>query len=103
MLLEIFEDLPDYMPVKILEKYFMDILDYAEHSKDVSNEEVSEVLYELTIRQWHTYELLNEVICDRIERWIGNVWDTKSIVLVDSLTSVISNLGLQKSFTIVKF
>lgn len=102
MILQKYENLPDYMKTKELEKYFIELLDYAEYSKCASEEEISEALYELAIRQWHTYELIDKIIKDRIERWIEKIWNTKSIVLIDSLTSVIVNLGLEKSFENVK-
>lgn len=96
-----YESLPDYLSSKDLEAYFNELLDSSEYSAN-SNEEVSECLVELAIRQWHTYELIDKQLKKKIESWIDKVWDVNSTSLIDNITSIIVNLGLENSFNKAK-
>lgn len=102
MLLKEYSDLPDYMTVEDLEKYFTELINYAIKISGIDDESIAEALYELSDRQWHTYELINKDIKDSIEEWINKVWNTNSTELIDSITSIIGMLGLVKSFELVK-
>ena len=102
LLLKEYSDLPDYMTVEDLEKYFTELINYAIKISGIDDESIAEALYELSDRQWHTYELINKDIKDSIEEWINKVWNTNSTELIDSITSIIGMLGLVKSFELVK-
>lgn len=101
-MLEEYSELPDYMTVEELEKYFTQLINYAMKVSDIDNESVAEALYELSDRQWHTYEMINDAIKERIEEWINKVWNTNSPELLENITSIIGLLGLVKSFQLVK-
>lgn len=102
MLLEEYSELPDYMTVEELEKYFTQLIDYSMKVSDIYNESISEAVYELSDRQWHTYEPINNDIKEKIEVWINKVWNTNSPELIENITSIIGLLGLVKSFQLVK-
>ena len=102
MLLEDYADLPDYMTIEELEKHFTKLITLAEKGSGVNDEKISEALYELSDRQWHTYEMLSDTLKEKIEDWISRVWNTKSPDLIENITSIICRLGLVKSFELVK-
>lgn len=60
LMLREYSELPDYMTVEELEEYFIKLLDYSMESKDINSESISEALYKLSDRQWHTYELMGD-------------------------------------------
>lgn len=102
MLLEDYADLPDYMTTEELEKHFAKLIDLAEKVSSVNDEKISEALYELSDRQWHTYEMLSDTLKEKIEDWVNKAWNTKSPELIENITSIIGRLGLVKSFELVK-
>lgn len=102
MLLEDYADLPDYMTTDELEKHFIELIDFAGKVSEVNDEKISEALYELSDRQWHTYEILSDALKKKIEDWINKSWNTKSPELIENITSIIGRLGLAKSFELVK-
>ena len=59
-------------------------------------------MLELSDRQWHTYELINECLKNRIETWLINVNDFNSEEVVEYETSIIGRLGLTKLYDIMK-
>lgn len=64
-----FSDLPDYMTVAELELIFEEFLkDYNNYNYKI--EECLEELYELSDRQWHTYELLSDSLKEKIEQYL---------------------------------
>jgi len=102
LLLDDYADLPDYMTTEELEKHFTELIDLAEKVSRVNDEKVSQALYELSDRQWHTYEMLSDTIKEKIEYWINKAWNTKSTELIENITSIIGRLGLVESFELVK-
>lgn len=103
MIIEEILALPDSMKPAELEKYFRELLDYADRMKaaGVNSADISVALRELSDRQWHTYEPLNEGIKDRIERWIEKAWDINSEKLVKNIIVIIAELGLANSFRLL--
>ncbi|MBU8786976.1 MULTISPECIES: hypothetical protein [Bacillus] len=55
-----FDELPDSLSQDTLEKYFNQMIEMYESTKDtVSKIELSEAIYRLSERQWHTYKMLD--------------------------------------------
>lgn len=101
--LSIYSNLSDNMECKELRKEFEILLNYFDTVEmNVSAIECSSALLELADRQWHTYELLDEGTRIRIEKWIEKVWDVSLFDFVDNILSVISYLGLENSYELVK-
>ena len=96
-----FDELPDSLPEDTLEKYFNQIVDIYESAKDkdsVNYIELSEAIYQLSERQWHTYKILDDKIKHKIDMLIKNILDANSYDLIDNATSIIAYLGLPESF-----
>jgi len=102
LLLEDYANLPDYMTTEELNNHFTELINFADKVGSVYDEKISEALYELSDRQWHTYEPLSDTLKEKIEDWINKAWNTKSPGLIENITSVIGRLGLAKSFELVK-
>lgn len=64
----------------------------------VSKIELSEAIYQLSERQWHTYKILNGKIKHKVDILIKNILDVNSYDLIDNATSIIAYLGLPESF-----
>lgn len=91
-------NLPDNMePSEILE-CFTGVLNEAMQLGIVDPLKTSEALVELSDRQWHTYELIDQDTKIKIESWIELVWDVKFKTLVDDILTIITYLGLENSF-----
>ena len=96
-----FDELPDSLPEDTLEKYFNQIVDIYESAKDkdsVNYIELSEAIYQLSERQWHTYKILDDKIKHKIDMLIKNILDANSYDLIDNATSIIAYLRLPESF-----
>ena len=76
------------MTIEELEKYFIELIDLAEKVNRANDEKISEALYELSDRQWHTYEMLKDTIKERIENWIGNTVDTKIVGVAKEILEI---------------
>jgi len=92
--------LPDYMEVEDLKREFRSLLLHAKIIKD--NVGFSEALYELAIRQWHTYKVIENSLKDEINNWIIENFNFNSLEITESLIGVIGNLGLEKSYEYIK-
>ena len=94
-----FDELPDSLSEDTLEKYFNQMIEMYESTKGtVSKIELSEAIYQLSERQWHTYKILNGKIKHKVDILIKNILDVNSYDLIDNATSIIAYLGLPKSF-----
>lgn len=94
-----FDELPDSLSQDTLEKYFNQMIEMYESTKDtVSKIELSEAIYQLSERQWHTYKMLEGKIKHKVDIWIKNILDVNSYDLMDNATSIIAYLGLPESF-----
>ncbi|WP_053376559.1 hypothetical protein [Paenibacillus sp. FJAT-27812] len=73
-------------------------------SKSQTNEveETLAALLELSDRQWHTYELLDNVIKNEVENWIISKCKKESFNAIDLITLIIGRLGLVKAYEHVK-
>ncbi|MFY0521522.1 hypothetical protein ACOMCU_27465 [Lysinibacillus sp. UGB7] len=98
----IFDELSDYLPEEILMKYFNQIINYYESTGNVSIIDLSEAIYQLSERQWHTYKCLAENTKHKVDRIIKEIIDTDSYELMDNVASIIAYLGLPESFQTLK-
>jgi hypothetical protein len=71
-------------------------------SQTMEVEEALEALLELSDRQWHTYELLDNIVRNELENWIISKCNKESINVVDLTTLIIGRLGLVKAYEHVK-
>ncbi|PZM64607.1 hypothetical protein [Paenibacillus dendritiformis] len=94
--------LPDVMPKEQLEEYFTKYLDSIEGTDKLNNLEILESLSELADRQVYTYELLNDTLRNRVDKFVQKLWDTTSVDLVDVYSYVVINLSLKKSYELMK-
>ncbi|WP_336046383.1 hypothetical protein [Solibacillus ferritrahens] len=97
-----FEELPDYLSEEILKMYFEQVIDYYENNGDISKIDLSEAIYQLAERQWHTYKYLDEKIKDKVDSIVQEILDPNSYELMDNVTSIIAYLGLSNSFQTLK-
>lgn len=97
------DNLPDYMDKKSLYNWFNDVLNYAESDKNhESVEEITDALYELSLRQWHVYEQLDNQMKKRIEMWIKEVWTCRTTDFLEGITGIIGMLGLENIYIYIK-
>ena len=89
-----YQDLPDYMDAETLKTLFIHIL-----SNDLYYQDQNRVLnniYELAERYWHTYELIDNELKDKISDFIIKRIDQNSVENIDIILSIIPLLGLRK-------
>ena len=55
---------------------------------------IADALFELSERQWHTYELLSASLRKQVSSTILDIWDDNDPDLAESLLGVTSRLGL---------
>lgn len=89
-----YQDLPDYMDTETLKTLFIHIL-----SNDLYYQDQNRVLnniYELAERYWHTYELIDNELKDKISDFIIKRIDQNSVENIDIILSIIPLLGLSE-------
>lgn len=59
-------------------------------------------MYELSLRQWHTYKQLDNEMKDRIGKWIKKVWTYKAAGILEEITGIIGMLGLGDIYRDIK-
>jgi hypothetical protein len=72
------------------------------NSQNIDIEGALEALLELSDRQWHTYELLDSNVKNKVELWIISICNKESIENIDFITSIVGRLGLVKAFEYMK-
>jgi hypothetical protein len=101
-----YKKLPDYLSPDELRRYFEDILRQIETQPEVDQSYIIDALWELADRQWHTYTLIAPDLAERIEAFIEGVWvqlcDRQDSHLVGKVLSIIGNLGLKRSYEMIK-
>lgn len=60
---------------------------------DMATLPLTEALYELADRQWHTYSLLDEALKGRLEQLLISRW-RDDLEITENLLSIVSRLGL---------
>lgn len=98
----IFDELPDYVSEETLKMYFNEVIEYYESTENVNKIDVSESIYQLSERQWHTYKPLDVLIRKKVDFIIKEILDPISYDLMDNVTSIIAYLGLKESFQALK-
>jgi hypothetical protein len=100
-LLKRYQNLPDYMGVCELDALFTEFLKTAGTCECGLTEKL-EALLELSDRQWHTYELLNQNTRNDIEAWLMNVLNFDSVEVTELIALTVGRLGLGKLYCIIK-
>ena len=95
------EILPDRIPTKELEKLFCKLIKKIE-KKQICEKKFLEEVTVLMDRQVMTYELLNDKIRKKLDNKISEMWDISDYDKVDTILSLVVNLGLQDTYTKIK-
>lgn len=99
MKLQWIKNLPDYLPANEIKSYFEKILDVEVKDDLIDKEDVAEALWELSCRQWHTYEKIDSELKNKIERWlIDNFSGIYSRHFVELIGGIIGMLGLTNAY-----
>ena len=99
MNLNLIKSLPDYLAPHELKPYFLEVLKIKFPNNLIDKEQLLEALWELSIRQWHTYEIIEMELKDNLEDWlIKNFSRIYSKHLVELVGGIIGMLGLAKAF-----
>ncbi|MEE1303899.1 MAG: hypothetical protein U0K68_01945 [Agathobacter sp.] len=101
MKLEEIRRLPDIIPIEESMKLFKKALS-SFHEKEINKQQFLEILLELTERQVKTYEILENDLRNEVDRCIVSIWNTDSYNDVDAILSIVVNLGLVKTYDLVK-
>jgi hypothetical protein len=90
--------LPDYLPTDEIKVWFNKLLN---ESGSWEKEKVIDCLFELSDRQWHTYELLDETVKSRITSWIESNWEG-NLDFIESIAGIVGMLGLENIYLKIK-
>ena len=90
-------DLPDYMEVEDIKKYFTEFIDTYGNSR-TNVEYALDELIELSDRQWNTYEIIDETTKNNIVRYLFNIISLESETIMDRILLIIPRLGLKIIF-----
>src|SRR5690606_21754149 len=92
---EYYGNLPDVLPQQQIEAEFVAVLaaDATSHAN-----EIAEALFELSDRQWHTYEMASEQLRQDAASMILLIWDANDADRAESLLATIGMLGLGDAF-----
>lgn len=101
MKLEDCRRLPDRISIGDCTKYFKKAIS-CYYAKEVNKQEFLEILLELTNRQVMTYEIMENDLRIEIDSCILSIWNTDSYDDVDAILSIVINLGLEKTYEIIK-
>lgn len=100
--LERIRNLPDFVSSESLKKEFNKIIsETSKNVKESNNLLLLEAYFELSERQWHTYEILEPEILNKIDSIIITLWDKNSLESTESITGIVGMLGLQKTYEII--
>lgn len=97
-----FYELPDSIECDKMREYFEEYLSYYSNNTDSSNVDyaLSELL-ELADRQWHTYELLEESIKEKVGKYLKSVIDFEDEKIMDYILCIIPRIGLGNLFSYI--
>ncbi|SHM87920.1 hypothetical protein SAMN02746066_03714 [Anaerosporobacter mobilis DSM 15930] len=90
-------DLPDYMEVEDIKKYFTEFIDTYGNSR-TNVEYALDELIELSDRQWNTYEIIDETTKNNIVKYLFNIISLESETIMDRILLIIPRLGLKIIF-----
>ncbi len=92
-------ELPDYVENSELKQHFIDYLIYYSNNTDKENIYYSlNELLELSDRQWHTYELIDEEVKEQLEKYLTSLINFEDEEIMDYILNIIPRIGLDKLF-----
>ena len=97
-----FHELPDSIECDKMKEYFEEYLSYYCNNTDSANVDyaLSELL-ELADRQWHTYELLEESVKEKVDKYLKSVIDFEDEEIMDYILCIIPRIGLSNLFSYI--
>ena len=94
-----YKTLSDSLGADDLEGYFNDFLE--QYSNKTKSLKALRQLYELSYRQWNTYEVLAPEISKKISEYIMSSINFKSYDIMDTIISIVENLFLEDVFEFI--
>lgn len=94
-----YKTLSDNLEPEQLEGYFNEFLN--EYSNKPKSIKALKQLYELSYRQWDTYELLAPELSKKINDYIISSINFKSYDIMDTIISIVENLFLKNAFQFI--
>ncbi len=91
-------ELPDSMEPEEVATCFNEIL----IEKNASKSDIIEALGEMSDRQWHTYEVINPDLKEKITKWLIDHLDLENAEFVESTIYISAHLGLEKIGRLLK-
>jgi hypothetical protein len=92
------ENLPDIISPDEIWKLFEHLLLQSTLSDSESNLLLLKAFFELSDRQWHTYQPLPYGLLNKIDSELFSLWDRNSLESTEVLLGIVSHLGLVKTF-----
>lgn len=89
--IQYYKDLPDRLTTAQLQDEFAAVLG-ADPSREASS--IAAALFELSERQWTTYELASEGLRRDVAKMVLQVWNDQDLDRAECLLGVISRMGL---------
>ena len=101
-----YKSLPDYLSVEEVRKHIQNLLEVFEDNRTDMGDFIKS-LKQLSDRQWHTYTLLDSELRSKIDTIISSIMMQKDFYHIDLLLfrnvlSTIGNLGLTKSYNLLR-
>ncbi|AHG43554.1 hypothetical protein N018_11175 [Pseudomonas syringae CC1557] len=87
--------LPDFMTSKDVNAELLELLGSL-GSRDFNIAEFVKSLLELSDRQWHTYDVLDASLKERIEQCLISIWDGHDLELAEDVIDIMVRLGLER-------
>lgn len=85
-----------------LEREFIDYLIKYGNDKDKNNIYIAlEELLEMSDRQWHKYQLMNQDIKKQIENYLKFIIDFEDEIIMDYILTIIPYLGLYNTYKLI--
>ena len=97
-----FHELPDAIECGKMKEYFEEYLSH--YSNNTNSENVNYALselLELADRQWHTYQLLEECVKEKVERYLEEIIDFEDAEIMDYILCIIPRIGLSNLFSYI--
>jgi hypothetical protein len=94
------EALPEATETNILAPFWVRVLDSWDQHPETATL-LSACIHELALRQWHTYELPDELVRHRVANWVRAVWTTQNPDLLHACLATIGSLGLSSCIELV--
>jgi len=92
--------LPDCMNSIDLRTIYIEILNEDKNGK-YSKVEIARALWELSNRQWHTYELIDDELKILIADWIEKSWDLMPIDRLHLIVGICAMLAIPKGLELL--